>query len=94
MIDYEFSDLERHELHCEWCGKLISTSEFLENEGFCNNCNEYSDEEDWFYLSDVSMFSCTESRDWYIIEIKIDFSSNLLYNIFTIKEVQIHFPLF
>ena len=46
MNDYEISKLKGHDLHCEWCGELISTSEYLENEGFCNNCNEYSDEED------------------------------------------------
>ena len=48
MNDYEFSELERYDLYCEWCGEPISTSEYLENEGFCNTCNEYSDIRDNF----------------------------------------------
>jgi hypothetical protein len=46
MKAYEISELEGRELHCEWCGEPISTEEYVDNEGFCDNCASWPDESD------------------------------------------------
>ena len=38
MNSYELCELENSDLFCEHCGSLISTSEYLDNEGICNKC--------------------------------------------------------
>ena len=40
MNPYEICELENKDLHCELCNSLISTKEYLNNEGFCNKCVE------------------------------------------------------
>ena len=42
-MSYEFSELELRDLYCEICGNLISTAEYLDNEGICNTCLEDSE---------------------------------------------------
>lgn len=38
MNPYEFSEYEEKDLYCEECGRLMSTEEYLENEGICDGC--------------------------------------------------------
>lgn len=38
MNIYEISDLENQDLYCENCGNLISTKEYIDNDGLCNKC--------------------------------------------------------
>ena len=38
MNVYEISDLENQDLYCENCRKLISTKEYIDNDGLCNKC--------------------------------------------------------
>lgn len=38
MNPYDKAYLESRDLYCELCGKLISTNEYLENDGICDNC--------------------------------------------------------
>ena len=38
MNPYEFSEYEEKDLYCEECGRLMSTKEYLENEGICDDC--------------------------------------------------------
>lgn len=45
MNVYEISELEGQELHCEWCGELVSTTEYIDNDGFCNTCARWNDED-------------------------------------------------
>ena len=40
MNPYEINELENRDLFCEQCGNLISTKEYLNNEGICNKCLE------------------------------------------------------
>ena len=35
---YEINEYEGKDLYCEGCGKLMSTKEYLENEGICDDC--------------------------------------------------------
>lgn len=35
---YEINEYESKDLYCEGCGKLMSTKEYLENEGICDDC--------------------------------------------------------
>ena len=35
---YEVSELEGKDLICTCCGNIISTEEYIENDGFCNDC--------------------------------------------------------
>jgi len=37
---YEINEYEGKDLYCEGCGKLMSTKEYLENDGICDNCIE------------------------------------------------------
>ena len=37
---YEINEYEGRDLYCEGCGKLMSTKEYLENEGICDDCAE------------------------------------------------------
>lgn len=46
MNPYEIVELEGQNLCCEWCGGPVSTTEYIDNDGFCSTCAEWSDEED------------------------------------------------
>lgn len=38
MNPYEISELEAKELYCELCNNIMSTSQYLNNEGVCDIC--------------------------------------------------------
>lgn len=38
MNPYEYSELEKQDLYCENCEKLISTREYIDNDGLCDSC--------------------------------------------------------
>lgn len=38
MSVYEEAELERRDLVCEQCGCIISTQEYLSNDGLCDKC--------------------------------------------------------
>lgn len=40
MNPYEINELENQDLYCEICDCLISTKEYLDNQGICNKCLE------------------------------------------------------
>ena len=40
MNPYEIVELEKLDLICEKCGRIISTQEYLDNESLCNVCVE------------------------------------------------------
>ena len=40
MNPYEEAELGNRDLTCEICWKIISTKEFIENEGICDQCAE------------------------------------------------------
>ena len=40
MNPYEISELENRDLYCEKCESLISTQEYLDNQGVCDKCLE------------------------------------------------------
>ena len=40
MNPYEIAELEKLDLICEKCGRIISTQEYLDNESLCNVCVE------------------------------------------------------
>ena len=40
MNPYEEVELENRDLICEKCGRIISTREYLDNEGICDICVE------------------------------------------------------
>ena len=40
MNPYEISELENQDLYCELCDYLISSQEYLDNQGICNKCLE------------------------------------------------------
>ena len=40
MNPYEINELENQNLYCELCDCLISTQEYLDNQGICNKCLE------------------------------------------------------
>lgn len=40
MNPYEINELENQDLYCEFCDCLISTQEYLDNQGICNKCLE------------------------------------------------------
>lgn len=35
---YEYAELELQDLYCEQCGEIISTQEYINNDGLCDNC--------------------------------------------------------
>jgi uncharacterized CHY-type Zn-finger protein len=45
MNPYEEAELEQKDLICEICECLISTKEYVENDGICNKCVERLSEE-------------------------------------------------
>lgn len=38
MNIYEIAELENQDLYCENCENLISTKEYIDNDGLCNKC--------------------------------------------------------
>ena len=38
MNIYEIAELENQDLYCEYCESLISTKEYIDNDGLCNKC--------------------------------------------------------
>lgn len=38
MNIYEIAELENQDLYCENCESLISTVEYLDNDGLCDKC--------------------------------------------------------
>ena len=42
MNKHEWSWFESRDWFCDMCGKLISTDEFIDNYGLCNECVEKS----------------------------------------------------
>lgn len=43
MNPYEESELEGRDLYCEWCGRPISVTEYLDYDGFCEDCGCWDD---------------------------------------------------
>ena len=46
MNPYEISELEGKELYCELCNDIISTAQYLNNEGICDICLLKGDKND------------------------------------------------
>ena len=44
MNPYEINELESRDLYCEICWRIISTIEYLENNGICDQCIEEENE--------------------------------------------------
>ena len=38
MNIYEIAELENQDLYCENCENLISTKEYIDNDGLCDKC--------------------------------------------------------
>ena len=38
MNIYEIAELENQDLYCENCESLISTKEYIDNDGLCDKC--------------------------------------------------------
>ena len=46
MKPYEFAEMGCKDLYCEECGRIISTSQYIENDSLCDNCVKENENEE------------------------------------------------